>query len=123
MGSDFRFPNRNTGGPGPGLVDTGRDSFNEIPFQSVKVRVGDRVAESALQQAADQTLFPARGLMAQVDAPAVGASGGIGPHFAIRRADEPDEIAFRLLVAAGDATAFRDVALFWNCGYLDGKRC
>ncbi len=116
--SAFRFPNRSRGGPGPGVVDTGRDSFNEIPFQSVQVRVGDGIAESPLQRAADETLFPTGGLTAQVDAPAVGASGGIGPHFVVRRAHQPDQIAFRSLVTAGDTTAFRDVALFRNYGYL-----
>ena len=101
------------------MVDTGRDSFNEIPFQSVQISVGNRVAKSPLQGAADETLFPARGLMAQVDATAVCASGGIGPHAIVRRAHQPDQIAFRSLVTTGDATAFRNVALFRNYGYLN----
>ena len=105
------------------MVDTGRDDFDEITFQSVKVRVGHRVAEPALERTPDETLFPARCLMAQVDAPAVGASGGIGPHFSLRSADDPDQIAFRLLVAAGDATAFGDVTLFGNYGYLQKAAC
>ena len=98
-------------------MSAGCDCFNEIPFQGVQIGIGHGVTQSSFQRTPNEPGFPALRLMAEVNAPAVGAAGGIGPHFSVRRADEPDQLAFGLLVSAGDATAFGDVALFRNQDY------